>query len=160
MPAINDGPSSLDYVNGPRPISDDALVGALPAMPGWRRTDAYAVDLRIGYGTEQSTAGAVYAMLARGSETIEVEIVDTSAPLARRWADSVTAEGRDQTIDTPIGRVFANGPTAVLDRSDRLLRATLGDGPAAGASRATLLDHLIDLQDRVRGIMLEASQRG
>jgi hypothetical protein len=129
---------------------------------GWQVQNGYQEELTAVVASADATGAfgasmvarmpAISLLLSRGSETLEVQTLQTHDDASRAYVQWVMAQG--DPVQVPLGRGYAGGPTAVIDTGERLIRVSLDDGvDPASLSTKQMQPRLQRLQDRARGLL-------
>ena len=129
---------------------------------GWQVQNGYQEELTAVVASADATGAfgasmvarmpAISLLLSRGSETLEVQVLQTHDDASRRYVQWVMAQG--DPVQVPLGRGYAGGPTVVIDTGERLIRVSLDDGvDPASLPTKQMQPRLQRLQDRVRGLL-------
>ena len=129
---------------------------------GWQVRNGYQEELTAVLAPADTTGAlgasmvaripAIFLLLSRGNETLEVQILQTDDHASRRYVQWVMAQGDPAQV--PLGRGYAGGSTAVIDTGERLIRVSLDDGiDPASLSTKQMQARVQRLQDRARGLL-------
>jgi hypothetical protein len=85
-------------------------------------------------GSVQTSVPTVTLHFSRRAESLQVQIVEVSDSVARRYADAILSQG--EAVPVPAGRGVAGGMGAAIDTGRYLIRAGYHDGgpPLQGAN--------------------------
>jgi len=108
--------------------------GTFPVPSGWSLDSGCETTLSItivdqgptGKTSVSTSVPVQRGFLSRGQETIQLDVTYLTDQTARAWADYVEVPGSLQSV--PLGRGFASGKSAVIDRGDSLLRVEYNGG--------------------------------
>ena len=129
---------------------------------GWQVQSGYQEELTAILAPADTTGAlgasmvaripVISLLLSRGSENLEVQILETHDDASRAYVQWVMAQG--DPVPVPLGRGYAGGATAVIDTGERLIRVSLADGvdPASLSTKQTQA-RLQRLQDRSRALL-------
>ena len=129
---------SEDYSLTTAPVTPSELEQAanLQFPQGWQVQNGYQEELTAVLAPADTTGAlgasmvaqmpAISLLLSRGSETLEVQILQTDDDASRAYVQWVMAQG--DPVQVPLGRGYAGGATAVIDTGERLIRVSLDDG--------------------------------
>jgi hypothetical protein len=129
---------------------------------GWQVQSGYQEELTAVLAPADATGAlgasmvarmpALSLLLSRGSETLEVQILQAHDDASRAYVQWVMAQG--DPVQVPLGRGYAGGATAVIDTGERLIRVSLDDGvDPASLSTKQMQARVQRLQDRARGLL-------
>jgi hypothetical protein len=155
---------SEDYSLTAAPVTPSELEQAanLQFPQGWQVQNGYQEELTAVLAPADTTGAlgasmvaqmpAISLLLSRGSETLEVQILQTDDDAGRAYVQWVMAQG--DPVQVPLGRGYAGGATAVIDTGEQLIRVSLDDGvDPASFSTKQMQARLQRLQDRARGLL-------